>query len=30
MAWVHQVKFFSKDKELYIALYDDSHIRNFG
>lgn len=29
MAWVHQIKFFSKDKELYIALYDDSHISEF-
>jgi hypothetical protein len=29
MAWVQQIKFFSKDKELYIALYDDSHISEF-
>jgi hypothetical protein len=29
MAWVHQIKFFSKDKELYLALYDDSYISEF-
>lgn len=29
MAWVHQIKFFSKDKELHVALYDDSHISEF-
>lgn len=29
MAWVHQIKFFFKDEELYAALYDDSHISEF-
>jgi hypothetical protein len=29
MAWVHQIKFFSKNQELHLALYDDSHICEF-
>jgi hypothetical protein len=29
MAWVHQIKFFSKGQELYVALYDDSYISEF-
>jgi hypothetical protein len=29
MAWVHQIKIFSKDQELYLALYDDSYISEF-
>jgi hypothetical protein len=29
MAWVHQIKLFYKDQELYAALYDDSHIGEF-
>lgn len=29
MAWVHQIKFFSKDQKLYAALYDDSYISEF-
>ncbi len=29
MAWVHQIKFFYKDQELYAALYDDSHLSEF-